>query len=191
MATTTLRSGATAERSACFGIAHPFGDLRIVALHGAGTFDRSEGTAMTALMRRHREHGSGKHGENHQQTADKIERHGEVGNGTTIPIKRNRAGLAIAEINQRHGIAGILRRRFLDPHIHRTRAALHGTPHVGILERSLIRGGIGIALRRGTSCGQRGPIGQTGDTRVLGTGDPAGDVTRGAQCDADFGFRVL
>lgn len=54
----------------------------------------------------------------------------------------------------------------------------------------MIRGSIGVSLRRGMSRGQRGPVGQTGDTRVLRTGDPAGYVTRGPQCDADFGFRV-
>ena len=141
-------------------------------------------------MRRHGEYGSGKHGENRQQSAGKIQRHGEIRQVTTVPIQSDRIPLAVAEINQRHNILGVIAVRSFDLHINGTVIALDGAPHVGVLESHLVLGIVRGSLRGDLHGGKRRPIGQTGDAHVLASRNPSGNVARGTYGDAHIGFLV-
>ena len=186
MATTlTIRPTLITTGGTRFGVLHPCGNLVIVTLRGTNAVNHGERALVTALMRRHGEHGSRKHRKYCQQSAGKIERHGEIQHRTTGPIKRDRASLAIAVIDNRNGILGIIRIRTLDLHINGTGIAFDGAPHVGILERDLAFGIISSALSRGLQRGQGRPVGQPGDAHVFGSRDPSGNITGGTDGDAN------
>ena len=183
-ATLTLRPALFATGGTRFGVLHPCGNLVIVTLRGTDAVNHGKRALVATLMRRHGKHGSRKHRKYRQQSAGKIERHGEIQHRTTVPIKCDRTSLAIAIIDNRNGILGIIRISTLELHINGTGIAFDGAPHVGILEGDLAFGIIGGALSRGLQRGQGGPVGQSGDARVFGSRDPSGDIAGGTDGDA-------
>ena len=182
--TLTLRPALFATGGTRFGVLHPCGNLVIVTLRGTDAVNHGKRALVATLMRRHGKHGSRKHRKYRQQSAGKIERHGEIQHRTTVPIKCDRTSLAIAIIDNRNGILGIIRISTLELHINGTGIAFDGAPHVGILEGDLAFGIIGGALSRGLQRGQGGPVGQSGDARVFGSRDPSGDIAGGTDGDA-------
>ena len=185
MATTrTLRPALFTTGGTRFSVLHPCGNLIIVSLRGTDAINHGKRALIATLMRRHGEHGSRKYRKYCQQSAGKIERHGEIQQRTTGPVKHDRASPAIAVIDDRNGILGIIRISTLDLHVNGTGIAFDCAPHVGILERDLAFGIIGGALSRGLQRGQGGPVRQSGNARVFGSRNPTSNIAGGTDGDA-------